>query len=67
MQTPKELSQEIAEFCRESVDQQPKRKVIQAGIGKAVFHGIMLALFVAAVPAGSGNTPARGNPWVVGT
>ena len=66
MQMPEELSREIAEFCREFAHQKPKRKVTQSGIGKAVLHGIMVALLAVAASPCSGNTSARGGPWTIG-
>ena len=63
MQTPEELSKEIAEFCRESANQKPKRRITQSGIGKIVLQGIMVALLAIAAPTGPGNTPDRSGPW----
>ena len=66
MQTTKELSKEIADFCRITAFQHPKSRVTQAGIGKAVLQGIMIALLAVSASSCSGNPQARGGPWIVG-
>lgn len=66
MQTPKELSKEIAEFCRETAHQKTKRRVTQTGIGKAVLQGILVALLATTASSNSVDTSARSNPWQVG-
>jgi len=64
MQTSKEMSREIAEFCRRSAVQQPKRTVIQSGIGKAVLQGIVAALSAAAISSFPSNAQSRRCPWI---
>jgi hypothetical protein len=66
MQTSKEMSKEIAEFCRKSAIQYPKRSITQSGIGKAVLQGIMDALLSVAAPTDPGYTSVRSTPWQVG-
>ena len=66
MQTSKEMSKEIAEFCRKSAIQHPKRSITQSGIGKAVLQGIMDALLSVVASSGSGYASARSSPWQVG-
>jgi len=66
MQTSKEMSREIAEFCRRSAIQPPKRNVIQSGIGKAVLQGIVAALLSATTPTDPGYSSVRSSPWQVG-
>lgn len=66
MQTTKEMSKEIAEFCRVSAIQLPKRRVPQSGIGKAVLQGIMVALLSVTYPSDPGSTSARSGPWQIG-
>lgn len=66
MQTTKELSKEIADFCRITAIQHPKSRVTQAGIGKAVLQGIMVALLAVADPSDPGYTSARSSPWQIG-
>ena len=66
MQTPEELSKEIAEFCRESAHQKPKRSVIQSALGKAALQGVVVALLCVSASSGPGSASARGGPWIVG-
>lgn len=63
MQTPEELSKEMAAFCRQEV-KKPQHEVVKSWLDKAALQGITIALLAVSAAGGAGESPDRsGSGW----